>query len=235
VLRALAEHFRDHGGRPGKLRGLRSISETLSEETRVLCREVFGLPIVDAYSSMEVGYIALQCPEQPHYHLQSETVRTEVLREDGTPCEPGEVGRVVVTPLHNFATILIRYELGDYAEVGEPCLCGRGLPVIRHIAGRVRNLLTLPDGRKVWPRLKTTAYGEVAPVHQLQLVQTSLTHIEARFAVDRPVTTEEQNRLREAIHDALGHPFEVSFTWFENEIPRSPGGKFEDFRSDITS
>jgi len=235
VLSAIAKHFRDHGERPRKLRGLRTISETLPNETRALCQEVFGLPIVDAYSSMEAGYIALQCPENPGYHLQSDTVLTEVLRDDGTPCAPGEVGRVVVTPLHNFATILIRYQLGDYAEVGEPCPCGRGLPVIRRIAGRVRNLLTLPDGRKVWPRLKTTAYGQVAPVHQLQLVQTSLTHIEARFAVDRPVTADEQGRLREAIHNALGHPFEVSFVWFEDEIPRSPGGKYEDFRSDIAS
>jgi len=235
VLRALAEHFRDHGGRPAKLRGLRTISETLSDDTRTLCEEVFGLPIVDAYSSMEAGYIALQCPEQPQYHLQSETMLAEVLREDGTPCAPGEVGRVVVTPLHNFATILIRYELGDYAEVGEPCPCGRGLPVLRRIAGRVRNLLTLPDGRKVWPRLKTTAYSDVAPVRQLQLVQTSLDHIEARFAVDRPVTPDQERRLREAIQDALGYPFAVSFVWFQNEIPRSPGGKFEDFRSDIPS
>ena len=35
-------------------------------------------------------------------------------------------GRIVVTALNNFATPLIRYEIGDYAEVGEICSCGRG-------------------------------------------------------------------------------------------------------------
>jgi len=28
-------------------------------------------------------------------------------------CAPGEIGRVVVTPLHNFAMPLFRYDIGD--------------------------------------------------------------------------------------------------------------------------
>ena len=77
------------------------------------------------YSSQEVGYIALQCPENESYHIQAENVLVEILDDDGLPCEPGEVGRVVVTALHNLATPLLRYDIGDYAEVGSPCSCGR--------------------------------------------------------------------------------------------------------------
>ena len=44
---------------------------------------------------------------------------------------PGEIGRLVVTRLHHFATPLLRYDIGDYAEVGDACPCGRGLPVLR--------------------------------------------------------------------------------------------------------
>jgi phenylacetate-coenzyme A ligase PaaK-like adenylate-forming protein len=60
----------------------------------------------------------------------------EVLDEEGRPCAPGETGRVVATSLNNFAMPLIRYETGDTAEVGAPCPCGRGLPVLTRIMGR---------------------------------------------------------------------------------------------------
>ena len=37
------------------------------------------MPVTDVYSSDEVGYIALQCPETEHYHVQSEALLVEVL------------------------------------------------------------------------------------------------------------------------------------------------------------
>ena len=88
------------------------------------------------YTCQEAGYLALQCPDYPHFHVQSENVLLEVVDDVGQPCGPGEVGRVLITSLNNFATPLIRYELGDYAEVGAPCPCGRGLPVLKRIMGR---------------------------------------------------------------------------------------------------
>ena len=94
----------------------------------------------------------------------AESVLVEILNDDGTPCAPGEIGRVVVTALQNFATPLIRYEVGDYAEASAPCPCGRGLPVIRRIMGRVRNLLVLPDGKKIWPAFGSRGLTEIAPI-----------------------------------------------------------------------
>ena len=63
------------------------------------------------------GIIALQCPSGGLYHLQSESVHVEILDEAGRPCAPGEIGRVIVSPLHNFAMPLLRYESGDYAPI----------------------------------------------------------------------------------------------------------------------
>ena len=61
-----------------------------------------------------------------------------MLDGQGKPCGVGEIGRVVVTPLSNFAMPLIRYDVGDTAEVGPPCACRRGLPVLTRIIGRDR-------------------------------------------------------------------------------------------------
>src|SRR5262249_57510260 len=107
--------------------------------------------------------------------VQSENLLLEVLDERGRPCGPGETGRVVVTTLHNFAMPLIRYAIGDYATVGPPCPCGRGLPVLTRIMGRARNMLTLPDGKQIWPYFAGENLSGLAPTRQYQLVQTSRT------------------------------------------------------------
>src|SRR6185295_14515719 len=99
----------------------------------------WGVGVVDVYSSEECGQIALQCPEHEQYHVQSESVLVEVLDDEGRPCAPGTIGRVVLTTLQNFAMPLIRYDIGDFAEPGPACPCGRALPVLTRIVGRVRN------------------------------------------------------------------------------------------------
>jgi phenylacetate-CoA ligase len=215
---------------PG-LREIRTVSECLDDATRALCRAAWNVPVHDVYSAQETGYLTLQCPEGSH-HVQADTVHVEVLDDAGRACGPGETGRVVVTPLHNFATPLVRYAVGDYAEVGGPCRCGRGLPALARILGRSRNMLTLPDGGRVWPRLSEMRYQEVLPVRQFQLVQKDRETLELRLVAARRGSPAEEARLRTMITERLGYPFALTVTYLD-EIPRSAGGKFEDFRSEL--
>ncbi len=108
----------------------------VTPELRARVQQAFGVPLIDHYRCQALGAMALQCPAHDHYHIQSENVLLEVLDEQGHRCKPGETGRVVVTSLNNYVTPLIRFELGDYAQVGEPCACGRGLPVLNQIFSR---------------------------------------------------------------------------------------------------
>jgi phenylacetate-CoA ligase len=232
-LSALIAHFSARGEVLPKLREVRTVGETVTPALRAACRENWGVPLVDLYSSQEVGYIALQCPRSENYHVMSETVLVEVLDRNGRPCEPGEIGRLVVSSLHNFATPLIRYELRDYAEVGAPCACGRGLPTLARILGRSRNMLTLPSGEQQWPLTGSHHYREIAPVRQFQMIQRSREEIEVRLVVDQPLSAEQESRLTEVIRDALGHPFAMKFVYFDRDLPRGPGGKFEEFVSDL--
>ncbi len=136
----LANYFRAHDLRLPNLREVMTYGETVLPETREVCQEAWGVAVSDMYSCEEVGYIALQCPQADHYHCQSESVLVEVLDAEGRPCSPGQIGKVVLTSLHNFAMPLIRYQNQDYAEVGPSCPCGRGLPVIKRVLGRERNI-----------------------------------------------------------------------------------------------
>jgi phenylacetate-CoA ligase len=231
-LEALAQHFAAAGLRLPRLREIRSVSEMLRDEVRTACREAFGVPVSDIYSTQEAGYLALQCPGTEHYHVMAEDVLLEILDDAGRPCAPGETGRVVITPLHNFATVLLRYDLGDFAEAGAPCACGRGLPVIRRILGRTRNMAVLPDGRTLWPRLSQSLYRSIALVRQVRVVQRSLAQMEFRYVAERALTPAEEAGFIAFMHENFAHPFAIAFARVD-ALPRSAGGKFEDFVCEV--
>ena len=172
-LEALARHFRREGLQLKKLRGIRALGEALGSDVRTACREAWGVSLVDMFTAQEVGYIALQCPENENiYHVQAENLYVEVVDEEGRPCREGETGRVLVTTLHNFAMPLIRYEIGDYAEVGGACSCGRTLPVLSQIMGRKRNMLIFPNGERKWPAFGPSVWARKLPfITQFQFVQ----------------------------------------------------------------
>ena len=228
----LARLCLDEGIRLPQMREVSTLSELLTPEARVACRQAWGVKVADMYSAQEVGYMALQCPDHEHYHVQSEGVLVEVLDSKDRPCGQGQIGRVVVTGLVNFAMPLIRYDIGDLAEVGEPCTCGRGLPVLKRIIGRARSMLILPSGHKVYPIFSSSDFLSVAPVRQKQLVQRSPDEIEVVLVVEETLTGEQEARLGEALNRRIGHPFTYRFTYMD-EIPRSKGGKFEEIRVDF--
>lgn len=210
------------------LRELATFGEVLPQGLRAAARRVWNVAVVDSYSTVELGYVALQCPESERYHVQGESVLVEVLRDDGEPCGPGETGRVVATALHAFAMPLIRYEVGDFAVTGGPCACGRTLPVIERIAGRARNMMVLASGDVLWPRYGSHVLGEIFGLRQFRLVQTAVDKLRLEIVRPDPLPSAEDARVRQMVLDTLGHPFSLELAYVD-AIPRSPGGKFEDF------
>ena len=233
-LEALARHFRREGLQLKKLRGIRAVGESLGSEVRTACREAWGVSLVDMFTAQEVGYIALQCPENENiYHVQAENLYVEVVDEEGRPCREGETGRVLVTTLHNFAMPLIRYEIGDYAEVGGACSCGRTLPVLSQIMGRKRNMLIFPNGERKWPGLGMSTWTKKLPIiRQFQFVQKGLDRIEARLVTDRLLSDDETLFFIDVLQKNMGYPFTIEITYVEN-IPRNKGGRFENFISEV--
>ncbi|MEA2826386.1 MAG: hypothetical protein QOG43_825 [Actinomycetota bacterium] len=230
---ALAEHFHATGATLPHLREVWTYGEALPPELRPACAQAWGVRAVDMYSSQELGYLALQCPLAHTYHVQSESVYLEVLDGAGRPCRPGEVGRVVVSSLHNYANPLLRYELGDYAEMGGTCVCDRTLPVINRIVGRERNMWIGPDGQRMWPLFPLTAWGHLDAIRRLQLVQHEVGRIEARVIGARALSRAEEAELEAALRYHFPWPFELALTYLR-EIDRSGGMKFEDYVSLVT-
>lgn len=206
-----------------------TVGETLSPQARSDAAALFDATVTDTYSSQELGTIAIQCPKAPLHHVMAENLIVEVLAPDGAACRVGEVGRVVITDIRNFATPIIRYDIGDLAEVGPPCACGRGLPTLSRICGRERNLILMPDGTRHWPLVGFHVFRTIAPVVQYQLIQESRDTVEFRLVTQRSLSRQEESSLAAHVRRALGFAFEIRFTYFAQRIPAGPTGKFEEF------
>ncbi|NKB48779.1 MAG: phenylacetate--CoA ligase family protein [Alphaproteobacteria bacterium] len=232
ILQELIHRSLDVGAKPSQLRDVRSLGEILEPGLRALCEREWDVPVRDNYSCEELATLALTCPDHDHLHVQSERVLLEILDDDNRPCAPGEVGRVVVTGLVNFATPLIRYELGDRAIAGGPCPCGRGLDTIERIIGRERLPVVLPSGDRVFPVLDAEPLLLKSGVRQYQLVQTSVEEIDIKMVAAQPLSVDEAAEIGAHLQRNFGHPFRFNFIYVD-EIPREPGGKFQIFKSEL--
>jgi phenylacetate-CoA ligase len=225
-LRALLRESVARGIRPEGLADVTVSSEPVGPELHELVRSAWGVPLVATYSASEVGGIALARPGALEYTIQAEFVFVEILREGGEPCAPGEIGRVVVTALHQALRPLIRYDIGDYAEVLPELEVG--LPRLGRVLGRERNMLVLPSGDEVWPFFELRDLVSLRALKQWQLVQRSASEIEVRIVAERELSHTELRTLTEVVHRCLPARFTLSFRHVP-EIPRSASGKYEEF------
>ncbi len=145
----LASFIRQH--RPLRIRpkGIISSAQTLPDASRRVIEDAFGCRVFDKYGAREFSGIAYECEAHAGHHVVGEGYVVEVLK-DGRPAKPGETGEVIITDLNNFCLPFIRYRIGDLAEAldpSEPCACGRGLPRIGKIEGRVQSIIIGADGQ----------------------------------------------------------------------------------------
>lgn len=207
---------------------LMSSAELLDPATRRLIKEGFGIEPNDFYGSMEFGWIAWQCQERSGYHINSDCVIAECLK-DGKPVAPGEEGELVITNLHSDAAPLIRYVTGDTVSfTTEKCKCGRTLPRIASVNGRLADCISLKDGRKLSPYVVTCAVEDVPGVRQFQVIQDkdgtiNVNLLESRYEVD-------ESRVRNAVEKALGSQEKIIVQLTSNLL-LEPTGKFRVVKS----
>ncbi len=158
-------------------RVLMTWGEILDDATRASLSERFGSQVYDGYGCTEVapiGGLAWECKRRVGLHINSDTVVIEVLK-DGEPVAPGEKGEVVVTSLFRYATPMIRYRLGDVVTtISEPCPCGRGMPLIKNIDGRLVDFLKLRDGRLISPYAMIFAIQDIPGIARFRVTQETL-------------------------------------------------------------
>lgn len=222
AIAALAESALAKGISPLPLRAVIVSGDTLLPGMRSSIEEFFQCKCFDHYGQSEGACVAMECP-LGCMHLVPAAGIVEILREDGSPCEPGEVGEIVATGLLNDAMPLIRYRLGDYAAWAKDqnCPCRNSNPIISNLEGRVDDYLVTSDGRKIG-RL-STAVKRSPTIHSAQIVQDRPGHA---YLLVRPVNgyrPEHAIAVRDDILERIGKfDFEIVEV---PEIPKTLQGK----------
>jgi phenylacetate-CoA ligase len=214
TLSALARYAIENGRNELRPEKALTLGSAVTDETREIVLKGLGAKIVDRYSCEETGYIALQCPNHDHFHVISPVTMVEIVDDDGKPCPPGKPGRVLLTNMQSYAMPLIRYEIGDMAEWGEPCDCGITLPVISKIWGRTRHLITTPDGRKVYLRVYARDLQDIAGLIEYRFVLHQNAVVVAHLRVSEP-SASIAAAVTEKVQRALGYPYPVRVQFVE--------------------
>jgi phenylacetate-CoA ligase len=227
-LAVLARLLADSGTRLNGLRAIQTVSETLDDNVRARIETAFGVPVKDSYSCVEAGYLASPCPKNQGYHVHMENVLFEVLDAQGQPVLPGQTGKVVLTPLQNYLTPMIRYEIGDEVVLGQPCPCGRGLPLLQKVLGKRRPMFFLSDERRKHASVLHDLLNQGLPYHQYQTIQRARDHIIIRCVPSKSWTEAHTAAVVQRVREFAEAPIRVDVE-LVGKLDISANGKLRDF------
>lgn len=219
------------------IQGVYAISEQMTAAMRHRTEENFGIAVDENYGLNEIGRVAQRC-RAGRYHVNAEHCFVEIVDDEGRPCQPGKIGRLVVTALRNLAMPLIRYETGDLAMAVEgPCPCGRTLPAFGTIHGRYRRMAYAPDGTSLQVHclkvaLESMPHDLNANLRQYQIRQKPDGSYVIQTTVTEALPPGFETWIRRKWEDDIPPPRPDLALQRVDTIPLSPSGKTEDFVSE---
>lgn len=217
-LQAFAEFLIERRKTLPALRGVIAAAEPLFSSTRERLAKAFGAPVFNTYGSREFMSIAGECGIGAGLHIHAENLLVETARPEGS-------SEIYVTDLHNYGMPFLRYEIGDLGNLDtSSCGCGRGLPRLSQIEGRILDALKTADGRVVPGEFFPHLLKEVPEISEYQVIQKSIDRIEIVARISGPVS-ERSNAL---LRSEIGKTFGSQITWEikpVSSIPRLKSGK----------
>lgn len=223
----IAGYLETRGGLSFRPKALMSSAQTLPPKSRALIEKAFGCPVFDKYGSREFSGIAYETDAHNGHAVVAEGYIVEIL-VDGRPAQPGEVGEVVITDLNNYCMPFMRYRIGDLAQAIDnttPSVCGRGLPRIGEIQGRVQSIIQGTDGHFVPGTFFAHALKEFDyAISRFQVVQEEIGAITFRVVKAARYSDETLDQIKALIRQYLGDGLRIDVV-FEESIEMVRTGK----------
>jgi phenylacetate-CoA ligase len=222
-----AAFLRDQGLKPTPPAGIVATSMMLLDAERRVIEDAFKVAVSNRYGCEEVGLIASECDHHAGLHLNIDHLIVEFLDDDSRPVANGEEGNIVVTDLVNRGMPLIRYQLGDRGvPTDRRCTCGRGLPLMDRVSGRVADFLVRRDGSRVAgisliERTLTLFTG----IKQMQIVQNAVDQFVLRIVAGEGYGPATERQLRSEFATSFGSDIEITIELVP-EIERTRSGKY---------
>ncbi|MGI6019976.1 MAG: phenylacetate--CoA ligase family protein [Lachnospiraceae bacterium] len=199
------------------------ISESMPEKVRERLSCQFGCYVQSWYSNEENGIMGIQGRNCEDYYINSENYYYEILKMDSDePAEDGELGRIVITDLNNFAFPIIRYDNGDTAIARHVDKGQRYKLFLKQIYGRRSDIIYDTEGNALTPFIITNNLWDAAGVKQYQFIQKGKTKYLLKLNGDPEIMDIEDIRGRIIPYLGSNAQMEIEFT---DEIPVLASGK----------
>lgn len=220
----LARFIENNNLKAPQLKAVITSSEKLTVEMRQTFKRVYGCNTYDSYSGVEACGLISEC-EYGKLHISEDVGHIELIKDDGTNAELGEIGEMVCTGFLNYDQPLIRYRIGDMARLSEnqSCKCKRNMPIIDEIIGRVEDTVIGQDGREM-----VRFHGifiNISKIIEGQIIQYTLGQYEIKLVTSNQLNSEEIDLIRKRMESQLGK-IELKISIVES-IPRNNNGKFK--------
>lgn len=198
-------------------------SEAFDLKTRKKIEGSFKAELFDIYGCTEVKEIAWECQEHNGYHINSDWLLVEFIKDGKAVVE--EEGSIILTSLYNYGMPLIRYEVNDTGKLLErKCSCGRGLPLMAPALGRSVDYFILPDNSMISPYAMTCAIENVEGMKQYQIVQEEKSLVIVNVIPNSQFKEESKQNIRSALEQVL--PGVLVHVSLVEEIAREQNGKY---------
>lgn len=222
-----AAFLRDQGLKPTRPAGIVSTSMMLLDHERRVIEDAFKVPVSNRYGCEEVGLIASECEHHAGLHLNIDHLIVEFLDDDGRPVADGQEGNIVVTDLVNRGMPLIRYQLGDRGvPTDRRCACGRGLPLMERVSGRVADFLIRSDGSRVAGiSLIERTLTLFAGIKQMQIIQNEVDQFVLKIVAGAGYGPATEQQLRSEFVTSFGSDIALTIELVP-EIERTSSGKY---------
>jgi len=204
-----------------KLKSVITTAEKLYDYQRQTIEEAFGCKVFEYYGCGECLSMAYECPEHKDLHITSEKVIIETLKKEISAL-PGEMGSVVVTDLDNYVMPFIRYENGDMATISDEfCDCGRELPLMKSVEGRITDVIVKSDGFISSP-IVTTIFKNL-PIQQYQVIQEEKKHLVIKIIKDVKYSQKDTDFILKKMNNYLDKDVEINIDFTDNILNTKAG------------
>jgi len=220
----LARFIEKKGIKAPTLKAVITSSEKLTPEMRDTFKRVYGCKSHDSYSGVEDCGLISEC-EHGKLHISPDLGIIEIIKTNGDDALPGEIGEAICTGILNYDQPLIRYRIGDLLKfsIDQTCNCGRIMPVIDEIIGRIEDTVIGIDGREM-----VRFHGvfiNIPSIIEGQIIQNTLSDFQIKVVTSQPLDSSEKEIILKRMKSQLGN---ITLTISEVEsIPRNQNGKFK--------
>jgi len=214
----MTNYFKSRELNPPKVTSIITSSETLLQEHRTEIENFWGCKVYDWYGLGERVAAIGEC-EDGGFHINLEYGIVEFKDVSGSNQK-----EIIATSFWNFAMPLIRYSTRDLITLStnSKCSCGRSLPTVESIDGRIEDFVITKDKRIVG-RLDA-AFKYSFGIKYSQIIQDKIGHIIVKIVKDENYTDKDREKLDIELRKRLGKDIDIEYE-FVDDIPRTKAGK----------